>query len=130
MGKIREKPSRLRSRGSVYSGRAPGDTGPLSTEFTELPTRQFLLDYCQKYWSQWTAEVKSELERLGDEKKTSRSAQSDTLMNVELLYARLTQVEDILLMDHQFLVFRVRWHLSARKLNLLLICCLCSVDVM
>ena len=90
MGKIRSKPQR--DRNALYSRRTPGDTGPLSTEFTELPTRQFLLDYCQKYWSQWAAEVKSELERLGDEKKTSRSAQSNTLLNVELLYARLSQV--------------------------------------
>ena len=93
MGKVRDKPKR--DRGTLYSKRKPGDTGPLSTEFTELPTRQFLLDYCRKYWSQWTTEVKSELERLSDEKKTSRSAQSGTLMNVELLSARLSQVINI-----------------------------------
>ena len=92
MGKVQDKRYRLRDQKNSHSRRPPGETGPLSTEFTELPSRQFLLSYCQKYWSQWTTEVKSELERLSDEKKTSRSAQSDTLMNVELLSARLSQV--------------------------------------
>ena len=65
-------------------------------EEVKLPSKSFLLEYCYENWAKWTECAKEEALRLHKEmwnsKANQRSDQLDTLLNVELLAARLSQV--------------------------------------
>ena len=60
----------------------------------DIPSRTFLIDFCYKHWSRWTEDARQEVSRLTrDLQPRSTHEQQMTLLNVELLYARLTQVQ-------------------------------------
>ena len=61
-----------------------------------MPSKSFLLEYCYENWAKWTECAKEEALRLHkamwNSKANQRGNQLDTLLNVELLAARLSQV--------------------------------------
>lgn len=61
-----------------------------------MPSKSFLLEYCYENWAKWTECAKEEALRLHksvwNSKTNQSSDQLDTLLNVELLAARLSQV--------------------------------------
>ena len=55
------------------------------------------MEFCYKYWSQWTEDSRLEILRMNQEYPLAMThKQRMTLLNVELLSARLTQVRSIL----------------------------------
>ena len=84
---------------------------PRSSANHDIPSRIFLINFCYKYWSQWTEQARQEVSRLTrDLQPHSTHEQRMTLLNVELLYARLTQV-------HMFIGMVMNQNVTTPKQN-------------
>ena len=84
---------------SLKSNRSQEVTPSIIRHSSELPSRAFLVEFCYKHWAQWTEDTRLEILRMQQEIMGSASHETTheqrmTLLNVELLYARLNQVKE------------------------------------
>ena len=81
---------------SISTPLKPEYSQAVTPSVTELPSRAFLVEFCYKYWSQWTEEARLEVLRMQQEiMEKATHDQRMTLLNVELLHARLNQVKGL-----------------------------------